>query len=144
MIGPIVDICRTDRAVRRAGGGHDRGKIRQRDRTRVHRASSRRQPAGALSGDRPSVRRRSCLSVRRLWLRPQGRPVPALRGKPVNVFIRLRTRTMTYKGQCFCGTVQIEVSGTPAAMGYCHCRSCRSWSGGPVNAFTLGHRARSR
>jgi hypothetical protein len=22
-------------------------------------------------------------------------------------------------------------------MGYYHCRSCRSWSGGPVNAFTL-------
>jgi hypothetical protein len=22
-------------------------------------------------------------------------------------------------------------------MGYCHCSSCRSWSGGPVNAFTL-------
>jgi hypothetical protein len=22
-------------------------------------------------------------------------------------------------------------------MGYCHCESCRSWSGGPVNAFTL-------
>jgi hypothetical protein len=22
-------------------------------------------------------------------------------------------------------------------MGYCHCRSCRSWSGGPVNASTL-------
>jgi hypothetical protein len=31
----------------------------------------------------------------------------------------------------------MEVSGTPEAMGYCHCRSCRSWSGGPVNAFTL-------
>ena len=44
---------------------------------------------------------------------------------------------MKYKGQCFCGTVQIEASGAPAAMGYCHCRSCRSWSGGPVNAFTL-------
>ena len=44
---------------------------------------------------------------------------------------------MTYKGECFCGTVQIEVSGAPEAMGYCHCRSCRSWSGGPVNAFTL-------
>ena len=44
---------------------------------------------------------------------------------------------MMYKGQCFCGSVQIEVSGAPAAMGYCHCRSCRSWSGGPVNAFTL-------
>jgi len=22
-------------------------------------------------------------------------------------------------------------------MGYCHCSSCRSWSAGPVNAFTL-------
>jgi len=43
----------------------------------------------------------------------------------------------TYKGECFCGAVQIEVSGEPEGMGYCHCRSCRSWSGGPVNAFTL-------
>jgi hypothetical protein len=42
-----------------------------------------------------------------------------------------------HKGQCFCGAVEIEVSGDPAAMGYCHCRSCRSWSGGPVNAFSL-------
>ncbi|MEO8992549.1 MAG: GFA family protein [Nitrosospira sp.] len=29
------------------------------------------------------------------------------------------------------------VSGEPVAMGYCHCESCRHWSGGPVNAFTL-------
>jgi hypothetical protein len=43
----------------------------------------------------------------------------------------------THKGSCFCGTVQIEVAGAPAAMGYCHCESCRSWSAGPVNAFTL-------
>jgi hypothetical protein len=42
-----------------------------------------------------------------------------------------------HKGECFCGAVQVEVSGDPAAMGYCHCRSCRSWSGGPVNAFSL-------
>ncbi len=42
-----------------------------------------------------------------------------------------------YTGACFCGAVQIRVAGTPAAMGYCHCRSCRSWSGGPINAFTL-------
>jgi len=40
----------------------------------------------------------------------------------------------TYKGECFCGTVKIEVTGEPAGMGYCH---CRSWSAGPVNAFTL-------
>jgi hypothetical protein len=43
----------------------------------------------------------------------------------------------TYKGSCFCGAVQLTVSGEPAGMGYCHCASCRSWSAGPVNAFTL-------
>ena len=43
----------------------------------------------------------------------------------------------TYKGSCFCGSVQFTVSGEPAAMGYCHCESCRSWSAGPLNAFTL-------
>jgi hypothetical protein len=40
-------------------------------------------------------------------------------------------------GTCFCGAVEIEVSGAPEAMGYCHCSSCRSWSAAPVNAFTL-------
>jgi hypothetical protein len=44
---------------------------------------------------------------------------------------------MTHIGSCFCGAVEIEVAGAPEAMGYCHCRSCRSWSGGPVNAFSL-------
>ncbi len=43
----------------------------------------------------------------------------------------------SYRGSCFCGAVEIRVSGEPAAMGYCHCASCRSWSAGPVNAFTL-------
>lgn len=46
---------------------------------------------------------------------------------------------MAYEGECFCGTVTIEVEGEPEGMGYCHCRSCRSWSGGPVNGFTLWH-----
>ena len=44
---------------------------------------------------------------------------------------------MSYSGHCFCGAVALEATGAPEAMGYCHCRSCRSWSGGPVNAFTL-------
>jgi hypothetical protein len=44
---------------------------------------------------------------------------------------------MTYRGECFCGTVKLKAEGEPEAMGYCHCRSCRSWSGGPVNAFSL-------
>lgn len=42
-----------------------------------------------------------------------------------------------YSGKCFCGSVEIRVTGDPVAMGYCHCASCRSWSAGPVNAFTL-------
>jgi len=43
----------------------------------------------------------------------------------------------SYAGSCFCGAVQLTVSGESAAMGYCHCESCRSWSAGPVNASTL-------
>ena len=43
----------------------------------------------------------------------------------------------SYKGSCYCGAVQFTVSGEPVAMGYCHCDSCRHWSAGPVNAFTL-------
>jgi hypothetical protein len=43
----------------------------------------------------------------------------------------------TYQGNCFCSAVQFTVTGEPAGMGYCHCDSCRSWSAGPVNAFTL-------
>jgi hypothetical protein len=42
-----------------------------------------------------------------------------------------------HRGTCFCGAVEVTVSGAPAAQGYCHCASCRSWSAGPVNAFTL-------
>ncbi len=43
----------------------------------------------------------------------------------------------TYKGACFCGAVELAVTGEPVAMGYCHCSSCRVWSAGPVNAFSL-------
>jgi hypothetical protein len=45
--------------------------------------------------------------------------------------------TAVYKGACFCGAVQLTVTGAPAAVGYCHCESCRTWSAAPVNAFTL-------
>jgi hypothetical protein len=43
----------------------------------------------------------------------------------------------THEGSCFCGAVQLTVTGDPVAMGYCHCSSCRHWSAGPVNAFSL-------
>jgi hypothetical protein len=42
-----------------------------------------------------------------------------------------------YSGKCFCGAVEITVTGDPVGAGYCHCAACRSWSAGPVNAFTL-------
>ncbi len=42
-----------------------------------------------------------------------------------------------HQGRCFCGAVEIEATGAPAGMGYCHCSSCREWSAGPVNAFSL-------
>src|SRR4051812_14955347 len=48
-----------------------------------------------------------------------------------------REQQRQYRGRCFCGAVELTVEGEPAAMGYCHCTSCRQWSAGPVNAFTL-------
>lgn len=42
-----------------------------------------------------------------------------------------------HKARCFCGSVEVALEGAPAAMGYCHCESCRRWSAGPINAFTL-------
>ena len=45
-----------------------------------------------------------------------------------------------YTGKCFCGAVEITASGEPFTQGYCHCKDCRSWSGGPVNAYTLWKR----
>lgn len=45
-----------------------------------------------------------------------------------------------FTGGCFCGAVEVETTGDPVAMGYCHCESCRHWSAGPVNGFTLWKR----
>lgn len=42
-----------------------------------------------------------------------------------------------HRGTCFCGAVEIEAAGAPIEMGYCHCASCRSYSGGPLSAFLL-------
>src|SRR6185369_11743473 len=48
-----------------------------------------------------------------------------------------REQQRQVRGRCFCGAVELTLQGEPAAMGYCHCTSCRQWSAGPVNAFTL-------
>jgi hypothetical protein len=44
---------------------------------------------------------------------------------------------MAHQGQCFCGEIHIELTGEPAAQGYCHCESCRTISGAPIRGFTL-------
>lgn len=43
----------------------------------------------------------------------------------------------THRGTCFCGAVEVEASGEPLEMGYCHCASCRLHAGAPLVAFTL-------
>ena len=43
----------------------------------------------------------------------------------------------TFKGSCFCGEVEFQVTGEPAAMGYCHCVDCAAWAAAPINSFSL-------
>lgn len=47
------------------------------------------------------------------------------------------TENRIHTAHCFCGAVEVTLSGAPEAMGYCHCESCRRWSAGPLNAFSL-------
>jgi len=42
-----------------------------------------------------------------------------------------------HTGTCFCGAVEIEVTDKPLEMGYCHCNSCRAYTGAPMSAFIL-------
>ena len=39
--------------------------------------------------------------------------------------------------QCMCGNVEVEITGEPAVMAYCHCSSCRGWLGAPIHAAAL-------
>jgi hypothetical protein len=48
------------------------------------------------------------------------------------------------RSACFCGAVQIELSGSPAVQAYCHCSSCRGWLGAPIHAATLWPEANVR
>ena len=47
------------------------------------------------------------------------------------------SQAQTHTGKCFCGAVELSVTGAPVIMGYCHCDSCREWSAAPINAFTI-------
>jgi hypothetical protein len=41
------------------------------------------------------------------------------------------------ESRCMCGQVEVEMTGEPAVMAYCHCSSCRGWLGAPIHAATL-------
>jgi len=41
------------------------------------------------------------------------------------------------KGRCFCGAVELRVTGEPSAMGYCHCKDCAAWSATPINSYSF-------
>ncbi|MBR0851057.1 GFA family protein [Bradyrhizobium diazoefficiens] len=43
----------------------------------------------------------------------------------------------SYRAGCFCGAVEVEVTGKPLFEGYCHCADCQAWSAAPINAFSL-------
>ena len=43
----------------------------------------------------------------------------------------------TRSAQCACGAVEVQITGDPIAMAYCHCESCRSWLGAPIHAASL-------
>ena len=42
---------------------------------------------------------------------------------------------MIAKGHCYCGAIQIEVSGAPDWVSHCHCDSCRRHSASVVATF---------
>lgn len=49
-----------------------------------------------------------------------------------------------YHAKCSCGAVQLEAEGEPVVQCYCHCNSCRSFTGSPVNTPVLWPREKVR
>lgn len=49
----------------------------------------------------------------------------------------MSTNNSAYHATCFCGSVELELTGSPELMAYCHCDDCRHWAAGPVSRFTL-------
>src|SRR5690349_22352573 len=109
------------------------------------RPSTITSPRSCPSSAPPRAARPPALPRRSGWWLKIGNPrlqngeLLPMRGEAGLTYLSraFKETVVMYVGSCFCGAVTLEVSGEPEAMGYCHCRSCRSWSGGPVNAFSL-------
>lgn len=48
------------------------------------------------------------------------------------------TGTSRKEGQCVCGAITFVASNAGDAVGACHCRTCRRWSGGPFVEIDCG------
>lgn len=48
------------------------------------------------------------------------------------------TDTISARGHCLCGAVQIEASQASKTVGACHCGMCRRWGGGPFMEINCG------
>src|SRR5437763_16983511 len=42
-----------------------------------------------------------------------------------------------HTGGCYCGAVEVQATGEPVDMGYCHCNDGRRYCTAPVSIFTL-------
>ena len=45
---------------------------------------------------------------------------------------------MSVKGHCLCGAVTYEAEAVDTDVHTCHCSMCRTWSGGPAFAASVG------
>lgn len=43
-----------------------------------------------------------------------------------------------HKGSCLCGAVRVLVTKSSNSVGVCHCKTCRTWGGGPLFAVDCG------
>jgi len=41
------------------------------------------------------------------------------------------------KGRCFCGAIELIVTGELSAMGYCHCKDFAACSATPINSYSF-------
>lgn len=44
---------------------------------------------------------------------------------------------MEHHARCYCGQISLVAEGDPVIQCFCHCTSCRRWSGQPVTACIL-------
>ncbi len=44
---------------------------------------------------------------------------------------------MNYNGQCLCGAIKYQLSGSPISVALCHCKDCRRSAGAPAVAWAM-------